>query len=477
MTKQRDNVILGRSMTRRDTLRGTAGLAGGAALLGAGALGVSARPGADGWSTYRAQDGEVIFLSSQLTPIEEAEKMRNAILANFEGTVEFVPEDPGPFADRVAAEAQSGEGSVGVIGGLHGDFASFVEDDYLEDLTDFAAELGDRGFSEEYLNLARFGGESTYYIPWMQASYIMCCHRDALEYLPEGLDEESLRTALTYDHLLQWATNLNENVGPMFGLPAGEDGLLHRFFQGYAYPSFTGGLNTTFNVESAVTMWEWFRQAWENVNPQALTYNSMDVPLQSGEVWVAWDHTARLINALREMPDDFVTFPAPRGPKGLGQMPAIAGLAIPKTAPDKDASRALIEYLTMPETQLTTLREVAFFPVVEVEMPEDLDPGIQAEADAVQATISDPNVLTSLLPVGLGDQNGAYNKVFRDTFTAIAVDGGDIQQVLDEQAANLQAVLDTAGASCWTPDPESEGVCQVGSADGDGASPAATPAS
>jgi multiple sugar transport system substrate-binding protein len=476
MTKPRDTAILGRSINRRDTLRGAAGLVGGAALLGSGAAGAAAMPGGRGQTSYRAQDDGIIFLSSQLTPIEEAEKMRNTILANFEGSVEFIGEDPGPFADRIAAEAQSGQGSVGVVGGLHGDMAGFVDGDYLEDLTDLAEELADRGISQEYLDLAKFGGDSVYYIPWMQASYIMTAHRDALEYLPDGLDEETLRTELTYDHLLEWAANLNENVGPMFGLPAGEDGLLHRFFQGYAYPSFTGGLNTTFNSDSAVEMWEWFGQAWEHVNPQALTYNMMDVPLQSGEVWVAWDHTARLINALREMPDDFVTFPAPRGPEGLGQMPAIAGLAIPKTAPDKEGARALIDYLTLEETQLTTLREVAFFPSIDVELPDDLDPGIQAEADAVQATISDPNVLTSLLPVGLGDQNGAYNKVFRDTFMAIAVDGNDIREVLDQEAQNLQGVLDTAGASCWTPDPESDGVCQVGSA-GEGGEEEATPAS
>jgi multiple sugar transport system substrate-binding protein len=42
------------------------------------------------------------------------------------------------------------------------------------------------------------------------------------------------------------------------------------------------------------------------------------------------------------------------------------------------------------------------------------------------------------------------------------LDGDDIQAVLDEQAVNLQTVLDTAQAACWTPDPASEGVCQVG---------------
>jgi len=464
-----------RAISRRDALRGAAGAAGAAAIGGGLAHRAIAAPGSASNVRERAQDGSVVFLSTQLTPIEEAEAMRNTILAGFDRSVEFIPEDPGPFVDRVMAEAQAGSGSVGVIGGLHGDFAAFVQEGLLADLTDLAEELADRGLIQDYVELGRYGTDSVYYIPWMQASYIMCAHRDALEYLPEGLTEETLRTDLTYEQLAEWGHNLNDNLGPVLGFPTGEDGLIHRFFQGYAYPSFTGGLNTTFTSPEAVAMWEWFTDAWSVTNPQALTYNSMDVPLQSGEVMVAWDHTARLINALRETPDDFITFPAPRGSHGLGQMPAIAGLAIPNSAPDMEGARALIDYLTQPETQLTTLREVAFFPAVEVDLPEDLDPGIQAEADAIQATISDPNVLTSLLPVGLGDQNGAYNKVFRDTFQAIAVDGNDIQTVLDQQAQNLQAVLDTAGASCWTPDPASDGVCQVGS--GGGGEATATPAS
>ncbi len=56
----------------------------------------------------------------------------------------------------------------------------------------------------------------------------------------------------------------------------------------------------------------------------------------TGEVWVAWDHTARLADAFNQQPDDFVAFPAPAGPAGRGFMPVVAGLGIPKTAPDMD---------------------------------------------------------------------------------------------------------------------------------------------
>ena len=462
MSKRHLDLIVNRTVTRRNALRGAAGVAGAAAIGGTMRRAATAAPGSSTARRHAAQDDAIIFLSTQLSPIEEAEAMRNTILANFDRSVDFITEEAGPYVDRITAEAEAGSGSVGVLGGLHGDLSVFFDLGLLADLTELAETLSDRGLIPDYLELGRFGTESVYYIPWMQASYIMCAHRNALEYLPDGLTEETLQTELTYDQLLAWGTALNDAFGPVLGFPGGEDGLIHRFFQGYGYPSFTGGLNTTFSSEGAVAMWEWFGNAWSVSNPQGLTYNNMDVPLLSGEVMVAWDHTARLITALRETPDDFVTFPAPRGPEGLGQMPALAALAIPNTAPDMEGSMALIDYLTLPETQLTTLREVAFFPAIDIDLPDDLDAGAQAEANAILATTADPAVLTSLLPVGLGEQGGAYNKVFRDSFQAIAIDGNDIQTTLDEQAEILQGVLDSVEAPCWTPDPESEGVCQVG---------------
>jgi multiple sugar transport system substrate-binding protein len=457
MFGRNNDVFRGHRLTRRDALRLGAGASGAAAL--GGFAGTRRAPRA---LAKRQDGGEIVFLSTQLAPVEEAEKMRNVILADFEGEVEFLGEELGPFNDRIAAEAEAGEGTVGVIGGQHGDFAALAAQGLLADLTDLLAELSDRTFVADYVELGKFGGEELLYIPWMQATYVMVAHRDALEYLPDGVDEAALQTSLTYEQLGTWAANINEAEGQKFGLPAGEDGLLHRFFQGYTYPSFTGGLNTTFKSEAAVEMWQWLADVWESTNPQSTTYGFMQEPLLTGEVWLAWDHVARLINALNERTDDLVAFPAPRGPEGLGFLPVVAGLAIPKTAPDVEASGSLIEYLTRPEVQAITLREVAFFPAIETELPEDLPPGVQVEAEAVLATTSSDAALPSVLPIGLGEQGGAYNKVFRDTFQSIVIDGNDIAATLEEQAANLQAVLDTAGAACWTPDPPSDGVCQVG---------------
>jgi multiple sugar transport system substrate-binding protein len=410
-----------------------------------------------------AEGGDVIMLSTQLAPDAEADAMRNVILADYPGGFvpeNFVPAAAGDFADRVAAEAALGPGGgqVGVLGGLHGDFSPLVAEGQLIDLSDLAGELADRGFIETYTDLAHYGTEEQYFIPWMQATYIMAARQEAMEYLPEGADPN----ALTWQQVTDWGRNISEaGHGARLGFPAGPEGLWHRFFQGFALPAYTGRVNTAFNSPEAVEMWEWLRETWQYVNPQSTTYAFMQDPLQAAEVWVAWDHVARLRDAFVNDPDNFVALPAPAGPQGRAFMPVVAGLAIPNSAPDVQAARNLIEYLTRPEVGATTLREVGFFPASRAELPADLDAGRQDMVDAVVNLTGAPDALPALLPVGLGEHGGAYNQVFRDAFEAIVIQNQDIQTVLDREAANLQDVLDLAGAACWSPDPPSEGTCQV----------------
>lgn len=400
---------------------------------------------------------EIVMISSQLVPTAEQEIMNNEILANFEGEVEFVGLDAGPFNDQIRAQHEAGEGDIAIIGGLDGEFDAFGPD-MLTDLTDLAGELADLGINEDYLELGKLGTDTQYYIPWMQATYIMVARNEALEFLPDGVDVNDM----TWQDLTDWGANIEAETGERrLGFPAGEDGLWHRFFQGYAYPSFTGGVNTTFTSDGAVEMWNWLTDTWQYVNPQSTTYGFMQEPLQSGEVWVAWDHVVRLIDALESDPESFTAFPAPSGPEGKAFMPVIAGLGVPATSANPDGARDLIRYLLSPETQATTLNSVSFFPVIGAELEGDLSPGLQAEADAVQAMQEADDALPALLPTGLGEEGGAYNQVFRDAFQRIVMDGEDPATVLEELLPNLQAVFDASEAACWAPDPESDGPCQA----------------
>jgi multiple sugar transport system substrate-binding protein len=407
-----------------------------------------------------AAGGNIVFFSNQFKPVEEQAKMQDVILKDAPVKSEYIPEDPGPFNDRMNAEQKAGKVTVSLIGGLHGDMEPFVRSTYLEDLTPLAQKLGDRGFSSGFLDLARMGTkDKTYYIPWMQATYVMAVNKKALEYLPQGADVN----ALTYQQLKDWGAAIQKATNKrLLGFPAGPNGLLQRFFQGYLYPSYTGSSGVAgFKTPEAAAMWKDFKDIWQYVNPQSTNYEYMQEPLASEEVWIAWDHVARLIKVASDRPNDFLLVPAPAGAKGRGFMPVLAGLAIPKGAPNRAGAEQLIDYLTQPKQQTNTAAQLAFFPVTSAPIPSDLNPGIKLETEAVQKQTSAKDALPALLPIGLGAKGGDFKAVFMDTFQRIVIKGEDVSAVLESQAKTLQAIMDESKAACWAPDPPSDGPCKV----------------
>ena len=405
-----------------------------------------------------AQDG-VTFFGTQFTPVEEGERFR-AILEDF-GDVEYFSQlQEGELIDLLIAEAQAGQGTIDLIGILHGGFPTLVEEGILADLSDLLFELEeDRDLADAFVELGLMGSEDyQYYIPWMQATYIMAAHVDALEYLPEGVDLD----AMTWDDLAAWAQNNYEATGEArLGFPVGEGGLWHRFMQGYIYPSYTGGMVTGFKSEAAVEMFEYLLDLWPYVHPQSITYSQMYEPLLAGEVWVAFDHTARLLPAFEQDTENFVAFPAPSGPAGLGFMPVVVGLAVPRTAPNPEGAMAVIDYLTTPEVQGEVVQNLGFFPVVAGVDVGELAAHIAIASEAVEKQATAENAIPALLPVGLGARGGEINEIFRGVFERIVLMNEDITTVLEEQAEMLQALLDATGAACWPPDPPSVGICQV----------------
>ncbi|HMR32529.1 MAG TPA: ABC transporter substrate-binding protein [Geminicoccaceae bacterium] len=418
-------------------------MVGVVALLGTAALGAVAH-------------AETIFLSTQLRPIESAQKFREVVLGDFPDPVQFIPEDTGPFITRIRAEGETGKPAVGVIGGLHGDLPPVQQ--YLDNLDDVMGQLGDRKLIPSFVELGQYGTGHQVYVPWMQATYVMAANKKALPYLPQGADLD----ALSYAQLAAWGKAIQDATGERrLGFPGGPKGLIHRFFQGYLYPSYTGGVVRTFKNADAVTMWTEFRELWKTVNPRSTSYDFMQEPLLAGEVWVAFDHTARLWDAVIKQPDDFVLFPAPSAGKGRGYMPVLAGLAIPKGLADRDAAVRLISYLTTPEAQAAVLRETGFYPVTDSALPGDLPEGARMTTVAIQTQANSKDAVPSLLPVGLGDKNGEFNKVFLDIFQRIVIRGQDVKEALETEGTKLAGIMQASGAPCWLPDAASDGPCPV----------------
>ncbi len=396
-----------------------------------------------------ASTGNVVFFSTQFSPVEEQAKMQNVILKDAPAKADFIPSDAGTFNDRMTSEQKTGKVTVSLVGGLHGDLDPFVKAGYLEG-----------GVAPAFMELAHMGTkDKVYYIPWMQATYVLAVNKKALQYLPQGADVN----ALTYQQLIDWGAAIQKGTGKrLLGFPAGPMGLLHRFFQGYLYPSFTGSPGVVaFKSPEAAAMWGDFKTLWQYVNPQSTNYGFMQEPLASEEVWVAWDHVARLINVANDRPNDFVLVPAPAGPKGRGFMPVLAGLAIPKGAPDRAHAEQLIDYLTQPQQQANTALQLAFFPVTSAQVPSEQSAGIKLESDAVTKQSGSKDAMVSLLPIGLGAKGGDFNNVFLDTFQRIVLKNEDIQSVLNTEATTLQGIMTDTKAACWAPDPPSDGPCTV----------------
>ena len=402
-----------------------------------------------------AGQGTVGFLSTQFTPVEEKQRYETVLKKFVRVPVAYNSVDPGVFASTVKSQAAAQNIRTSLLGGLHGELAPLSGS--LDDVDNILRDLSGRGFTKEMLDLTKVGGSTAKYIPWMQATYVVAVNKKALEWLPSGVDVNDL----SYEDFLAWAKAAKQGAGrPVFGMPAGPKGLHHRFYQGFLLPSFTGGQITTFRNQDAVAAWNYMQELWGYMAPASTNYDSMQEPLGRGEVLVAWDHVARLVNAPADKPDDWLMVPAPRGPKGRGYMLIVAGLALPNGGKDRDLAEQVIRGLSEPLTQIETLRRNAFFPVVQTELPTDLVGAVALEAAAVRRQQRSAGALLALPPVGLGTKEGEVSQIFKNCFQEICLNNADVQPVLDRQAKELNNILTTLNVPCWAPDPISA-KCEV----------------
>ncbi len=426
--------------------------------MGFGGLSAALLGGCAGASTTGTDANGLGFLCTQFNTVEERQNFEDILRRRVSGTsVAFDALDEATFATTVTSQLNAHKLVLSMIGGLHGDLATFSQ--HLTDLDDLMGELSGARIPQQLTEVAKFGGPTVKYVPWMQASYVMAVNKKALRWLPSGIDPENL----TYEGLLKWMTAAKQGSGrPVFGLPAGTVGLYNRFFQGYLLPSFTGGQVVPFRSADAVAAWEYMKQLWAVSVPGSTNYNYMREPLESGEVLVAWDHVTRLIDAPAKNPGDYLMVPAPRGPKGLGYMLVVAGLGILKGSPREEDARKVIKALCTPAAQDDVLRKNGFFPAIGGPLPSVLPPGITQEADAVARQQKAKDAIPALPPVGVGALDGQISQVFKDCFTLICLQDKPVEATLDAQADKLEALVNQSHAPCWAPDKVVPNlVCQV----------------
>ncbi len=419
------------------------------AIIG-GAWWLLSQQGGGGGGGTTTQPVKITWASTQLNPPEEQAFVKGTLLKEFKDEtgieVEFVAISYDELATRLESEITSGKVTISVIGELHGGLDYFASKGWLEDLSKFGTLTG-RTFPKVLEDYSKLHGIKAY-IPWMTATYVMVVNKKAYQYLPEGLTADDVRQATdkwTYDALLQWAKNLHEQTGKkLLGFPAGPKGLFVRFLHGFLYPSFTGYQAKAFNSSDAVQLWQYLKDLWQYVNPSSTTWDAMADPLLKEEVWIAWDHTARIKDAIEQKPDQFEVVPVPRGPKGRGFILVIAGLAIPKGAPNEDAAWKLIEYLTRPEVQVKVLENTGFFPTVKEATGKIPSGPLKILAEGVSAQQNANDAVVALIP-SLGAKGGDFKQIYLTAFDRIVNKGEDIKTVLDELYPQLIDLFTSQG--------------------------------
>ncbi|MDK2786208.1 sugar-binding protein [Thermotoga neapolitana DSM 4359] len=398
--------------------------------------------------------GKVNFASTQMTPAAEREFMLNK-LAEFSKSsgidVEFLNFEYPQLFSRLQAEIRAGRTTLNLVADLQGNLYIMASEGLLSDLKDLKFE--GKTFIETLEKFAYVNGEKIF-VPWLQATYVMAINKKAFDYLPRGLSRDDVIKGTekwTYEALLEWAKNIYEKTGqPLLGFPIGPKGLWHRFLHGYIYPSFTGAQALKFDSVRAVEMWNYLKELFKYVHPASSTWDGMADPLLREEVWIAWDHTARLKPAIVEKPDAFVVVPVPRGPMGRGYIIVLVGLAIPKGA-DFEEPAKVIDYLTSPEMQVEILKNVGFFPVVQEAVGAVPEGALKVLAEGVINQSATKDSVVSFIP-SLGPKSGEFTETYRMAFTRIVFQGEDPAKVVKELGERIRQMFKETGAELPEPD-------------------------
>lgn len=399
---------------------------------------------------------DVAFVSTQMHPATERQFMEGDLLANFAKQygikVKFLPLTYQEASSRIEAEQKAGKVSVNLFADLQGGIDLLAGKGFMMDMEGYT--FPGRTFIPTLEKYAYAQGIKEF-VPWLQATYVMVVNKKAFDYLPKGLTKDDViygSEKWTYDALLEWARMIQIKTGrPPIGFPMSPRGLWHRFLHGYIYPSFTGAQALKFDSVRALEMWEYLKRLYKYIHPASSTWAAMDEPLLRGEVLIAWDHTARIKNAIVEKPDDFVVVPVPAGPMGRGYIIVLVGLAIPKNAPDVDDALKLIDYMTSPEVQVKILQNVGFFPVVKEASGYIPEGALKIIAEGVINQTSTKDSLVAFIP-GLGPKGGEFTDTYRVAFRRIVIENEDPVKVLEELGERLRNIFKDAKAPLPQPD-------------------------
>ncbi len=361
---------------------------------------------------------ETKFLYDEIFPEFEAEN--NAI-------IKFEILDDEPLLKRARLQSETGRYTTDVVIAGTGWMPQWIENGYVEALP--VNEWNDRTFSEAFMSTTSSGGK-TYFAPVGADVYLMLANKDAMKYLPAGTDVQNI----TWEQYINWAVAIAKGEGEgktaVTGVPM--KSLIYMY--GGMFLSF-GGEFPVINSEGAAKGWKLLTKMKDSYSPTVMTYDNVTIPMKSGETWLTVAHMARMGEAYRSNPTNYIIAPAPKGPAGIGSIAGASGFSLPVGAPNRDLALKFIEFMTRPDIAVRIARGTGGFlpPIdeaIEVLGDSPIDEVIKKGVMVLQ------NGVLSGVPASEYTSWGAVKQVYDDVFSEMILGTGEFDMAVLDAAQN-----------------------------------------
>lgn len=378
-----------------------------------------------------------LVVSSRLySPASEQKFLYDEVFPEFETEnnviVKFEILEDDPLLKRARLQSETGRVTSDVVIVHNGRMNEWIEGDFIEVLP--VDQWSGRTFSAAFLDSITSGGK-TYFAPVGGDVYLLLANQNAMKYLPAVADVQNI----TWEQYIDWAVAIADGEGEgktaVTGVPM--KSLIYMY--GGMFLSY-GGEFPVINSEGAVEGWKLLTKMKNAYSPTVMTYDNVTSPMKSGETWLTVAHMARVGEAYRANPANYVLAPAPKGPNGIGSIAGTSGFAVLKGAENREMALKFIEFMTRPEIAVKVAKGTGgFLPPIDEAISELGD----SPTDEVikKGVMVLQNGVVSGVPGGDYTSWGAVKQVYDDVFVEMILGTGVYDQALiDEAQAKLEAL-------------------------------------
>ena len=371
-----------------------------------------------------------LVVSSRLySPASEQKFLYDEIFPEFEQEnnviVKFEILSDEDLLKRAQVQKETGRVTADVVIAHNGRMNEWIDNDYIEVLP--VEKWPGRTFSSAFLDSITSGGK-TYFAPVGGDVYLLLANQNAMKYLPAGADVQNL----SWEQYIDWAVAIAEGEGEgktaVTGIP--QKSLIYMY--GGMFLSY-GGEFPVINSEGAMTGWKLLTKMKNAYSPTVMTYDNVTAPMKSGETWLTVAHMARVGEAYRANPSNYVLAPAPKGPEGIGSIAGTSGFAVLKGAENRDMALKFIEFMTRPEIAVKVAKGTGgFLPPIDEAIEELGD----SPTDEVikKGVLVLQNGVVSGVPGSDYTSWGAVKQVYDDVFKDMIIGTGVFDVALINEA-------------------------------------------